>query len=124
MKFIESEQQQMLIKWANLHYSKELDLKIGPYLIAIPNGGKRNVREAARLKAEGVKAGVPDLLLALPNKQHHGLFIEMKSQTGRLTDNQKQYFELLSAQKYKCVVCRSWIEAKDQILWYLKSASS
>lgn len=119
MKYIESNEQQMLIKWVNLHYIKHLDLPLGPYLISFANGGKRDIREAARLKKEGVKAGVPDLFLALPSNKYHGLFIEMKSPSGRLTENQKKYFALLTDQYYKCVVCRSWIEAKEAILNYL-----
>lgn len=40
-------------------------LALSPELraIAVPNGGKRNIREAARLRAQGVRAGVSDLLV-------------------------------------------------------------
>lgn len=48
------------------------------YLFAIPNGGKRHIVTATKLKAQGVKAGVPDLLLAYPSGVYHGLFIELK----------------------------------------------
>lgn len=35
-------------------------------VFAIPNGGSRNKAEAAKLKAEGVSAGVPDLFIPIP----------------------------------------------------------
>lgn len=51
--------------------------------IAIPNGGHRTRRAAGRLKAEGTRAGVSDLLVALPVAPHAGLWLEMKSLEGR-----------------------------------------
>jgi hypothetical protein len=60
---------------------------------AIPNGGKRNVITATKLKAEGVKAGVPDLCII-----HEGqaFFLEVKRPAstaggkGRLSPAQKE----------------------------------
>jgi len=121
MKHQESKEQQALIAWSDIYYDKKLKLTLKNFLFAIPNGGKRNVLEAARLKKEGVRAGVPDLFLALPSNKYHGLFIEMKSTFGRLTEHQKKYIKLLTDQNYKCVVCRSWVEAKDAILNYLEA---
>lgn len=89
-------------------------------LFAIPNGGERNVIVAARLKAEGVRAGVPDLFLAHPNNGFHGLFIEMKkAKGGVVSDNQKCYLNLLKTSGYEVVVCHGWIEAKQTIEHYL-----
>lgn len=51
--------------------------------IAIPNGGHRSRRAAGRLKAEGTRPGVSDLLVALPVGGQAGLWLEMKSATGR-----------------------------------------
>lgn len=48
------------------------------WLFAIPNGGSRDIREAVRLKRQGVKAGVSDMFLPIPNSMYHGLFIELK----------------------------------------------
>jgi len=44
----------------------------------IPNGGLRDKREGARLKASGVIAGVCDLFLPMARRGAHGLYIEMK----------------------------------------------
>jgi hypothetical protein len=46
---------------------------------AIANGGQRNVVVAAKLKREGVKAGVLDLNIDLPRGGYHGLRIEFKA---------------------------------------------
>jgi hypothetical protein len=54
---------------------------------AIPNGGKRDVITAARLKAEGVVPGAPDLGFVLPR----GLaaFLEIKASKGRQSEAQE-----------------------------------
>lgn len=91
-------------------------------LFAIPNGGERNVIVAARLKAEGVRSGVPDLFLAFSNGDFNGLFIEMKKQKGgRVSDSQKTYIELLQKRGYCAVVCNGWMEAKEEIERYLNA---
>ena len=56
-----------------------LNPRFADLLIAIPNGGKRNAIVAAKMKAEGVVAGVPDLFFAHPSGEWHGLFLEMKN---------------------------------------------
>ena len=52
--------------------------KLEPLLFAVPNGGFRNKATAGKMKAEGVRAGVSDLLLLVPNKIFHGLCLETK----------------------------------------------
>lgn len=61
----------------------------------------------ARLKAMGMQTGFPDLFLAVPSKGMHGLFIEMKSETGRLEPSQREMLALLSEQGYATAICRS-----------------
>ena len=61
----------------------------------------------ARLKAMGMQTGFPDLFLAVPRRGMHGLFIEMKSETGRLEPSQREMLALLSEQGYATAVCRS-----------------
>lgn len=76
----EATEQERVINWARF-YAKdfpELDL-----LHHIPNGGSRNQLEAANLKRQGVKAGVPDLCLPVARNGKHGLYVEMKWQKTR-----------------------------------------
>lgn len=51
------------------------------------NGGSRgNLIEAVNFKRSGVKAGVPDVILPMARKSHHGLVIELKRPDGKLRD--------------------------------------
>ena len=58
MKAPEHVEQVVLFEWARLQAAKYPMLKT---MFAIPNGGKRGSATAAKLKAEGVKAGVCDV---------------------------------------------------------------
>lgn len=75
----ESAEQQLLFRWARFYVSKYPELAL---LYHIPNGGSRRKSEAGRFKAEGVKAGVPDLFLPAARGNFHGLYIEMKRKAG------------------------------------------
>lgn len=48
----------------------------------IPNGGLRSKREAARMKGQGVRPGVPDLCIPVARRGYHSLYIEMKAAEG------------------------------------------
>lgn len=107
-----------LIKWARLQSKSMPELNL---LFAIPNGGLRNIKVAQKLKAEGVRAGIPDLMLACPRGVHSGLFIEMKEpKKGKLSAIQKDMCEQLLTAGYRVVVCYGWDSARDTILEYLK----
>jgi glycerophosphoryl diester phosphodiesterase len=114
MNHPESELQQACVKWFRLQYPQYAKL-----LFAIPNGGKRNAFEAARLKAEGVVAGVPDLMLAVVTAYQIGIFIEMKSPGEKPTAKQLEIQYLLMYQGYQVAICRSFDEFKETIENYL-----
>lgn len=88
-------------------------------LMHIPNGGNVGARNGANLKAMGVRAGVPDYFLAHPSNGYNGLWIEMKSETGRVSPEQKIAIEVLGKQGYLAVVVRSTDEARATIEKYL-----
>ena len=113
----EAEEQMAVIKWAELMSNKHTCLK---WLYHTPNGGSRNVAEAANLKRMGVKAGVPDLFLPYPADGCHGLFIEMKSQTGRPTAVQKDWLKWLNENGYRAVVCYGTEHASKVLEYYLR----
>lgn len=120
MKHIESEHQKALIQWADISYHRNINGTIGSRLIAIPNGGKRNKIEAARLKKEGVRAGVPDLFFCCKSGEFSGLWIELKKPNGgTLTEKQKEWIEILISEGYQAKVCHGWEHAKNEILGYL-----
>ena len=121
MKSIESQEQCALIEWAEIQSRTYPELQL---LHHIPNGGKRNIATAARLKKEGVKAGVPDLCLPVPRGGWHGLYIEMKAPKGTVSERQKWWIEALRKQGYCAVVRYGWEAAKDTIIRYLLERDS
>ena len=64
----------------------DLALPLDSAWTTVEHGGKRGKREAARLKAKGVKAGWPDILIIY---RQRALTIELKALGGRLSNNQK-----------------------------------
>lgn len=82
---------------------------------AVPNGGARDPITGAKLKAEGVKAGVPDLLLfERPPRgiNVRGVAVEMKQiDKGTVTENQARWHELLEAQGWIVIVAHGAHEA-------------
>lgn len=88
-------------------------------IMAIPNGGLRDVRTAARLKAEGVLAGAPDILIPHAQKGWHGLFIEMKrTEGGSVSEKQKQVGKKLTENGYLVVVAYGADEAYEAFKSY------
>jgi hypothetical protein len=85
----------------------------------IPNGGKRDITTAKRLKAEGVKAGVPDICIPVPRGNYHGMYIELKATGNKTTANQNTWIAALKAQGYYVIVCYGWDAASKEILKYL-----
>lgn len=119
MKSIEHAEQVLLMQWWALAH-KQFGVS-EQLLFAIPNGGERNIIVASRMKKEGVRAGVPDLFLAVPKGENHGLFIEMKKpKGGRVSDSQKTCITLLSEVGYKAVVCNGCDAAIKEIMGYLR----
>lgn len=89
-------------------------------LFAVPNGGRRDAVTGAKLKAEGVLAGVSDLILLVPSKEHHALLIEMKTAHGRQSATQKAWERKLTEDnEYMYVVCHSFDEFELTITNYL-----
>ena len=113
MKTTEHEIQVNCVDYFRLRYPKGL-------IYAIPNGGQRNVIVAAKLKAEGVLSGVPDLHIPMAKKGFNGLYIELKNgKFGKVSDNQKTIMEKLKNEGHKCEVCRSFDEFKNIVDNYM-----
>ena len=89
------------------------------YIFAVPNGGKRDVRVAKKLKAEGVISGVSDLVIPLPVGFYHGAFIEVKRIGGRATDNQKTFLRIMAERGYFCAITYGYEETVEAIVKYI-----
>lgn len=112
----EAQEQAALFEWAAWNVGRHPELRL---MFHVPNGGSRNRIEAANLKRQGVKAGVPDVWLPVARGAFHGLVIEMKVGKNKPTENQKEWIRLLNEQKYATRVCYSWQEARNAIEKYL-----
>ena len=116
MRDLEHKIQCTCVRWFRLQYHQYAEL-----LFAVPNGGARDAVTGAKLKEEGVLAGVADLMLLLPRKGFRSLCIEMKtpSKASRQQTSQKDWQKAVEAQGYKYVVCRSVDDFVDVIDNYL-----
>lgn len=114
----EAQEQAALFDWAAqcVKYQIHPELKM---MYAVPNGGRRDNIEAAHLKQQGVKAGVPDICLAVPCGKYHGLYIEMKVGDNKPTEKQNEWLANLSYYGYAVKVCYSYSAAKIAIEKYL-----
>ena len=73
------------VRWFNYQWPEYRGL-----LFAVPNGGARSKATAGKLKAEGVVAGVADLILLVPKQWAFALCIEMKTEKGRQSPEQME----------------------------------
>lgn len=89
-------------------------------IYAIPNGGKRNRVEAAIMKAEGVKPGMPDTHLPVARGGAIGLYIELKCGDNRPSPEQKERLAELHAEGHAvAVVWDDWMLAWTLVQDYL-----
>lgn len=103
-----------------MHLSKYL--KDYPHLWlahAIPNGGSRGKVEASKFKAEGVKAGIPDVFIPIPNFYYHGLYIEFKKKDGCPSEEQRAMILLLIEKGYQVIVVNDLETATFQFENYM-----
>lgn len=78
------------------------------FCFAVPNGGLRNLITAAFLKKEGATAGVSDLIILLPKEC---IFVEVKTKTGRQSEEQKNFQRAVELLGFKYYVWRSLDDA-------------
>lgn len=106
----EADEQMAVVEWCALK-------RVPVY--HVPNGGSRNKAEAARLKAQGVKAGVPDLCVPVARGCYHSLYIEMKHGRNRPTGKQLEWIALLRSEGMAAFVCYGASNAIALIETYL-----
>jgi hypothetical protein len=115
----EHEEQVALFEWASLRLSIYPELEM---LFAIPNAGAgAQSGQAGKMKAEGVKAGVPDTFLAVPRNGYYGCFIEMKRIEGSTVEpEQEEWLSKLNAQGYFTAICKGCEQAQKVLMVYLE----
>lgn len=107
--------QVQLFKWLRVTHPK-----VEQVAYAVPNAGKRSVRAGMYYKAEGLKSGVPDICIPVSSQGFNGLYIELKTEKGKATDNQREWLEKLTAQGYMAVLCKGFEAARTTIDDYLR----
>jgi VRR-NUC domain len=113
---LERQHQVALIKWVRAVKDAYPVLDL---LYAVPNGGYRNIYVARKLKAEGVRAGVADLCLPAARRGYHGLYIEMKSEEGVATKEQKAFLRGVLEEGYCAVIAEGVDLAREALEWYI-----
>ena len=104
-----------IVKWFYYAYPQYR----GGLFFAVPNGGHRNIQTAARLKAEGVTAGVSDMILLVPSREYHALCLEIKTMVGRQSEKQKAWEAKVKSQGFMYAIVRSLDEFAELVRWYL-----
>lgn len=114
----EDSEQIALFIWCQQNLETYPDLRL---LFAIPNGMHTpNKRAAGRMRAMGMKRGVPDVFLPVKRGEFSGLFIEMKKiKGGKTSDEQSEWIDDLKAQGYGAIVCKGFEAARDVLIEYL-----
>ena len=110
----EHDHQAALFSWAERQKRDELK-----DMFAVPNGGKRHPAVAKKLKAEGVKPGVPDVLMPSPRGGWVGLAIEFKFDDGNYGKEQRERITRMQRDGWLCVVVWDWEAAARTIMGYL-----
>ena len=105
-----------LMQYCHRHEDPRLSL-----VFAIPNGGSRHRAEAVRLKAEGVKKGIPDLFFPIIDapKRRYGLFLELKRPKGRVSPEQSAMRDTLRKAGYSSEIAYGYDQAVNIIEQYL-----
>ena len=115
----ESDEQICFFEWLDLK-------KIRAF--AIPNANsmswldrKQAKISMGKLKREGLKKGVLDIMIPIPKGCYHGLFIEMKRSTGGVVSpEQKEWIEFLTKMGYYVKVCKGASEAIETTEKYMQ----
>lgn len=111
-------EQVVLFRWLDLLTPHWPELVAATY--AVPNGGLRSKATAGKLKAEGVRAGIPDICVPVPSQRWASLRIELKAtKSGVLTSSQRQRIPALTALGNLVTVCHGWEAAAREIVGYL-----
>jgi hypothetical protein len=112
----EDAEQRTLISWCRWMEGQHPEIGM---IFHIPNGEYRTMTSGKRLKAQGVRAGIPDLFLAVTTTKFSGLWIELKSQKGKVRPEQQEWITKLRLHGYAAYVCYGWKSAAETICEYL-----
>ena len=117
MRHTESKHAQALFSWSKRQRGQLPGIEL---LVHVPNGGRRNRIEAARMKGEGVRKGFPDYLLPVPIGPFAGSVFELKTPGNYPTPEQRWWFAHLRRQSFLTFCAWDWLAASEFIRRYLQ----
>lgn len=131
MKRSEASLQSACVRWFRLQYPRKwrmLQANLNGAHIAPVSGPRfRHLSEAARrgiawkrLEEQGAVKGAADLFLSIPSGDLAGLFIEMKTEKGRQSDDQKEFEAAVITEGYGYAMPRSLDEFRRVVQLYLE----
>lgn len=118
---LEDAQQTAFFLWTVMQYPHFPLLR---FAFAIPNGGKRDKITAARMKTQGVKPGVPDVMIPIPIVDSSGaivwpgLWLELKKVGGKPSADQLEWQKHLVSMRYAHRICVGYVEMREAVKQY------
>ena len=112
----EDTEQILFMQWCRHHEDMYPQLR---WISHIPNGGKRDAKEAAVLKQMGVKAGVSDIHFPYPSGRYIGMYIEMKFDTNIPSKEQREFLREMELVGHYCCICYSAVAAVKAVEEYI-----
>lgn len=111
----EHESQAVFFSWIEQHKASLDGIELAH---AVPNGGARHIATASKLKLEGVKAGVPDVLWPVARGGFIGLAIEFKHGDGNPSKEQRERIKKMQCEGWCVVICWDWRSAVRVVQGY------
>ena len=104
------------------HFDREVRSGRNPWLeaaFAIPNGARTSMGTAVKLKMEGLKGGMHDVLIPVGRRGYVGLTLEMKRKKGgKVSRRQNWWAGVLASQGWLTFAPPGWEVARDLVDWY------
>jgi hypothetical protein len=118
LRNLESKLQISCVTWFRYAYP---NFKLN--LFSVPNGGFRKITTAVTMQSEGALSGVSDLILLLPNKNHHALCLELKIRPNKQSTNQKLWGDNILKYGISYKVIYSFDDFQNEINQYIKDVN-
>jgi hypothetical protein len=109
----EHDTQAAFVRWLEMQRIEGIDTSY-----AVPNGGFRHPATASKLKAEGVRPGVPDWVWPSPRGGFVGLAIEFKHGDNGPSKQQRERIDALQREGWCVVICWDWTAAARIVQGY------
>lgn len=93
--------------------------KLDDFIFHVANERRCSPQHGAVLKRMGVMAGVADVIVARASRSWNGMFLEMKSENGRISPAQSKFMASMHREGYATLVAYSGQEAIYHIQDYL-----